>query len=257
LEGVVVIVTGAAGGQGALECELMASRGAAVIVADVAQDQGLACTERIMKSGGRAVFEHLDVTDEQAWARVSQRAFDEFGRIDALVNNAGIAHPARLAEVDHDSFQRMMDINCFGALLGTRTVAPMMAQGGGGSVVNISSIAGLTAWPSAAYTMSKWALTGLTKLSAMELGQYGIRVNSVHPGIIETAMTAHLADEIRQRYCAAAPLGRLGLAEDLAPLVAFLCSEESSYISGAELTVDGGFVAAAAAISVHPPATRG
>jgi len=246
-----IIITGAARGQGALAAELIAASGAHVVITDVLEDQGRDVAAKIVSGGGKASFVRLDVTDAQGWAQVVEHTLQQTGRLDALVNNAGISATARLDELDLDTFNRVMQVNVFGATLGINAVSPVMKKQGSGSIVNIASITGQTAWPSASYSMSKWAMTGLTKIAALELSPSGIRVNSIHPGVIETDFAAGMSEESRQNYVRATPLGRLGQAEDVAPLVAFLCSSHSQYMSGSEFTVDGGVIAAGAVHTVY------
>lgn len=244
LTGRSVIITGAARGQGALEAEIIAASGGHVTVTDVLEDLGREVVSKIVSNGGSASFVRLDVSDPQGWGRVVESAAGTTGRIDALVNNAGIAGSPRLWDVDLATFQRVMEVNVFGAILGIQAVLPFMEAQGEGSIVNVASIAGQTAWPSSSYSMSKWAMTGLSKTAALELGPKGIRVNSVHPGIINTEFAADISEEFRQSYIDATPLGRVGDAEDVAPLVAFLCSSSSRYMSATAISVDGGFIGA-------------
>jgi 3alpha(or 20beta)-hydroxysteroid dehydrogenase len=246
LDGLSVVITGAARGQGALEAELIARSGGYVVVADVLEDLGRSTAERITQSGGRATFVALDVTDRRGWDRVVEQALKPTGRIDALVNNAGISAIARLGELDAETFQRVMQVNVFGAVLGINAVTPPMIAQRGGSIVNVSSIAGQTGWASASYSMSKWAMTGLSRIATLELGPHNVRVNSIHPGVIDTPFAGDMSDEYRDAYNSVTPLGRIGHVEDVAPLVAFLCSSQSAYISGATISIDGGFIGAGA-----------
>jgi 3alpha(or 20beta)-hydroxysteroid dehydrogenase len=164
---------------------------------------------------------------------------DRHGRVDGLVNNAGVAFRARLTEVSLDDWNRVLSVNLTGALLGIQTVAPLMTAGG--SIVNVCSVAGLTGYHAAAYATSKWALRGLSRVASLELGGSGIRVNAIHPGFIETPMTASAPPGFREANIAEAPLGRAGTVDDIAPLVVFLMSNESSFISGIDIPIDGGF----------------
>ncbi len=250
LNGATVIVTGAARGQGAAEAQVLCDSGASVLVADVLDEQGESLAAELRQAGATAEFRHLDVTSQDDWEAAVSWVVETWGGIDALVNNAGIADRARLGDLDPEVFSRMVDVNAYGAVLGTNNVTAAMAARRQGSIVNVASIAGQTAWPAAGYAMSKWAMTGLTKIAALELGSLGIRVNSVHPGLIETDMASGLSDVVRDRFTRATPLGRTGTANDVAWLVAFLCSSKSSYLSGAEISVDGGFTAAGASHSV-------
>jgi 3alpha(or 20beta)-hydroxysteroid dehydrogenase len=241
LEGKVAIITGAARGQGYSEAALFAAEGATVVLVDVLDDLGSEAAREIASQfSGRATYRHLDVTDEDAWAALVEHTVDTHGRLDVLVNNAGIFHSTPLTEETVEQMQQTWSINLLGPFLGIRSVAPPMRAGGGGSIINVSSTAGLTGNAGlAAYGSSKWALRGLTKIAAVELGASGIRVNSIHPGAIDTPMTAGMHPE---RFTGA-PLGRCGQPEEIAQLVRFLASDEASYLSGAELAIDGGMLA--------------
>jgi 3alpha(or 20beta)-hydroxysteroid dehydrogenase len=237
LDGKVAIVTGAARGQGRAEAELFAREGATVVLADVLDDVGAAAAAAI---GRGARYTHLDVTDEDAWEQAVADTVAETGGVDVLVNNAAVFHRRALEDETVDGMQQLWSVNLLGPFLGMRTVAAAMRERGGGSIVNVSSAAGLTgfAWQSA-YGSTKWALRGLTKVAAIELGASGIRVNSVHPGVVDTEMIAGLhADRFT-----GAPLARCAQPEEIAAVVRFLASDEASYLTGAELAVDGGMLA--------------
>ena len=223
LAGKVVLVTGAARGQGAAEAAAIAAEGGTAIATDVAAADGVLA---------------LDVSRAEDWARVVEHIRGEHGRLDGLVNNAGIAQRSTLAEVALEDWNRALAVNVTGAMLGIQAAAPLMGRGA--SIVNVGSVAALTAHYTVAYTASKWALRGLTRVASMELGERGIRVNAVHPGYIETELVAAAPPAFRRASSEAAPLGRVGAVEDVAPLVVFLLSDESAYISGAEIPVDGG-----------------
>jgi 3alpha(or 20beta)-hydroxysteroid dehydrogenase len=223
LDGKVVVVTGAASGQGAAEAELLASEGAVVVATDVAPGDGVRT---------------LDVADADGWRALADELEAGHGRVDGLVNNAGVTLRSRLREVAVEDFERVMAINVTGALLGMQTLSPLMPAGA--SIVNVGSLAALTGHYPVAYTVSKWALRGLSRVASLELGDRGIRVNSIHPGYIETPMTASAPGAFADASIAAIPLGRLGSPCDVAPLVAFLLSDEAAFISGAEIPVDGG-----------------
>ncbi len=241
LEGKVAVVTGAARGQGAAEARLFAREGASVVLTDVLDAEGGAVATEI---GERAVFLHHDVADEGDWQRVMTAATERFGGVDVLVNNAAIHWVRRIEEERWADFQRLVMINLGGVFLGTQAaIGPMRARGGG-SIVNISSAAGLVGYLGhGTYGASKWGVRGFTKVAAIELGRDGIRVNSVHPGPIRTHMLPGGPDDVDPTRWRNLPLGRSGAPEEVAELVLFLASDASSFISGGEFTVDGGSLA--------------
>lgn len=240
LEGKVAIITGAARGQGEAEARLFVAEGARVLLADIRDEEGEAVASDL---GDAAAYVHLDVTDAAQWEAAVAHAEERFGPVSVLVNNAGILHFAPIDRTDPEDFERVLRVNVHGVFLGIRAVTPSMVRAGGGSIVNISSTAGLQGLPSlGAYVASKWAVRGLTKTAAMDLGPKGIRVNSVHPGGIDTPMVAGTPADAP--FYKRLPVPRMGRPEEAARAVLFLASDESSYVTGANLLVDGGLTAA-------------
>lgn len=236
LEGRVAIITGGARGQGAAEGRRFAAEGATVYLTDVLTAEGTAAAAAC----GATFVEH-DVTDVDQWKGVVERVLDEHGRIDVLVNNAGVLHWATMTETTLDAWERVVAINQTGVLLGMQAVAPAMKQQRSGSIVNISSVAAYGGGSACfAYTATKWAVRGMTKGAAQELGPFGIRVNSVHPGIIDTPMMAGTPID---DFTKGVPLGRYASADEVAKLVVWLASDESAYATGAEFVLDGGLTA--------------
>jgi 3alpha(or 20beta)-hydroxysteroid dehydrogenase len=237
-EGKVVVISGAARGQGAAEARAFAAEGATVVLGDVLDDEGEAVAAGL---GDAARYRHLDVVDEGSW----QALVAELDRIDVLVNNAGVVHFAHLTELELDDFRRVLDVNVTGTMLGMKTAAPALGRAGGGAIVNISSISGLKgAAETPAYVASKWAVRGLTKAAAVDLAPAGIRVNSVHPGVIDTPMVRRpgtTPEGILERHLPRLLVPRLGTPDDVVPLVLFLASDEAAYVTGAEFVVDGGW----------------
>lgn len=245
LDGRTVIITGGARGMGAAGARLVAAEGGTVVIGDVLVEEAQALADEIEQGGGRAVAVELDVTREPEWERITAVAAD-LGGVDALVNNAGVSQRVGILDTEREGWDRVLAINLTGCMLGIRAVAPGMRERGRGSIVNVSSIAGLVAYSSAAYSASKWGLRGLTKVAALELGPHGIRANSIHPGIVETPLIDDVTPVVRTSFASVTPLKRTGQASEVAALVAFLCSDASSYINGAEIAVDGGFSAGGA-----------
>ena len=243
LEGKVALVTGGARGQGAEEGRLFADEGATVVLSDLRAEEGEATANRI---GGAASFVPHDVTSEDEWHDVVRQVVDRHGRIDVLINNAGISGaggPASLLEYTLPDYMRVIEVNQAGVFLGILAVGKAMRESGGGAIVNISSVAGMRGIGGLAYSASKWAVRGMTKVAARDLGGYGIRVNSIHPGYIDTDMTAGGDPERRRALLEEFPISRLGTVNDVANLALFLASDESSYCTGAEFIVDGGWTA--------------
>lgn len=247
LVGKTFVVTGAARGQGAAEAELLVLAGAHVVATDVLDDAGHELAARLTaglgENDGSCVYRHLDVSSEQEWAALADWLREQDRPVQGLVNNAGVPYRPRLLDVDREGWDRTMAINLTGAMLGIRTLAPLMPEGEGPSIVNIGSIAGLTAHHAAAYTVSKWGMRGLTKVAAIELAPRGIRVNIVHPGPIDTPIAAGADPVFLRATVAQTLLGREGQPNEVAELVVFLLSQQSSYITGAEIPVDGGHTA--------------
>jgi 3alpha(or 20beta)-hydroxysteroid dehydrogenase len=244
LDGKTAIVTGAARGQGAAAARLFVAEGARVVIGDVLDEPG---KELAAELGDAAVYRHLDVTAEDEWTAVVGETLESLGGVDVLVNNAGILRFAALADMPLADYLRVVQVNQVGTFLGMRAVAKPMAAAGRGSIVNISSVEGLAGMPYlTAYTATKFAIRGMTKVAALELGPSGIRVNSVHPGMIETDMVKDAAgghDVDLSPATKRIALRRMGQPADIAEVVLFLASDRSAYVTGAELAADGGATA--------------
>jgi len=239
LSGIVAVITGAARGQGAEEARLFVELGARVILADVRDELGEQVAAELRE---RARYEHLDIADEASWTKFVGELIAEHGRVDVLVNNAAIYANMSLPDLDVELARRIIDVNLFGTILGMKAIVPAMREHGG-SIVNVSSVSGMRAEAGAlVYSASKWGVRGATRTAAVELAGFGIRVNSVHPGVIATEMPPAWALE-SEEVRAMIPLGRVAQAGEVAPLVAFLASSASGYCTGAEFVVDGGLVA--------------
>ena len=241
----VALISGAANGQGAADAALFAAEGAALVLTDRDEAAGAALAARLCAEGARAVFRPHDVVDEARWREIVAATLSAFGALHVLVNNAGTIAYQGIVDSELSDWNRVIAVNLTGPLLGMKHSAPAMRDSGGGSIVNISSTAGLTAHTYAAYTASKWGLRGLTKTAVLEFASWNIRVNSIHPGLIDdTGFARDGGEAFREAARQAVPLGRLGLPQDTAQLVLFLASDESSYINGAEIGIDGGYIAA-------------
>ena len=214
---------------------MLVAEGAKVVIGDILDAEGAALAEEL---GASARYVHLDVTSAEDWKAAVDTALEAFGKLNVLVNNAGIVQLAPLKTLDVERWQKVLDVNLTGPLLGTKAVIDPMVAAGGGSIINVSSIEGMrgAAWVHS-YVASKWVLRGLTKSTALELASEKIRVNSIHPGFIRTPMTKHLPDDM-----VTAPMGRAGTPDEVAAFVVFLASDESSFSTGSEYVVDGGLI---------------
>ncbi|NEA50193.1 glucose 1-dehydrogenase [Streptomyces sp. SID10815] len=239
LTGKTVIVTGGARGLGAETARQAIGAGATVVITDVLSDEGEATAAEL---GANARFVRHDVTSEDDWRQVADVARAEFGGVHGLVNNAGVSTGQYLEDESVAYFRKVLDINLTGVFIGMKTVIPAMRENGGGSIVNVSSAAGLMGLAlTAGYGASKWGVRGLTKIGAVELGTAGIRVNSVHPGMTYTPMTASVGIERGEGNYPNTPMGRVGEPHEIASAVVYLLSDAASYVTGAELAVDGGW----------------
>ena len=247
LGGKVALISGGARGIGAATARLFAREGARVVIGDLREAEGRRVEAELAAPGGQALYIPLDVTSESAWERAVAAAVGRFGRLDVLVNNAGIGGAGRLEETRLEDWNRVMDVNAKGVFLGTRAAIPALRQAGGGSIVNISSQLGLVGMDDSSpqYQASKGAVRLLTKLTALQYAKERIRANSVHPGPIITPMTeGRRADPtIFARMTSRIPLGRYGEAEEVAYGVLYLASDESRFVTGSELVIDGGWTA--------------
>uniref|UniRef100_A0AAU2VUL7 Glucose 1-dehydrogenase n=1 Tax=Streptomyces sp. NBC_00008 TaxID=2903610 RepID=A0AAU2VUL7_9ACTN len=253
LDGRTVLISGAARGQGEQEARLFAAEGARVVIADVLDEQGEALAKELGEEN--ALFVHLDVSQEADWQAAVAAAKGAFGRIDGLVNNAGILRFNELVTTPLEEFQQVVQVNQVGAFLGIRTVAPEIVAAGGGTIVNTSSYTGLTGMAFVgAYAATKHAVLGLTKVAAVELASKGVRVNAVCPGAVDTAMSnpsvldpdadqEESKEAVEALYRKLVPLGRIGRPEEVAALALFLTSDDSSYITGQPFVIDGGWLA--------------
>ena len=245
LDGKVAIISGGAKGQGAEEARLFAQEGAKVIIGDILDREGMQIESEIAEQGGEAKFVHLDVSSEEDWSRTVDLSMRDYGSLDIWVNNAGILLMKGLEETSGQEWDNIQNINSKGVFLGSKTVIPAMRESGGGSIVNISSIAGLIGSKFTAYGASKGLVRTLTKSVAVNHGHEGIRCNSVHPGIIETDMVSEMigSQEGREYQLNRTPLKVIATSRDVALGVLYLASDESRYVTGSELVIDGGITA--------------
>ena len=244
LDGKVAVITGAARGQGVTEAELFAREGARVVLTDVLVEEGQQAADRIRAAGGEALFVKLDVGSPDEWNEVVRHTVLTYERLDILVNNAGIAVRGGVESTPVEEWDRCLDINAKGVFLGMKYAIPAMLQNGSGSVINISSTSGIVGYPGGtAYHASKGAVRIMTKAAAAEYAKRGVRVNSLHPGIIKTAMTDNMDEDRAAGILDRTPMGRKGTPMEIAYGALFLASDESSFVTGAELVIDGGMTA--------------
>lgn len=235
VEGKVALISGGARGMGAEHARLLVEEGAKVVIGDILDDEGKALADEI---GDAARYVHLDVTQLDQWEAAVATATGDFGKLDVLVNNAGIVALGQLRKFDMDKWQKVLDVNLTGTFLGMRVAVDPMTENGGGSIINVSSIEGIRGAPMVhPYVASKWAVRGITKSAALELAPLNIRVNSLHPGFIRTPMTQHLPEDM-----VTIPLGRPAESREVSTFVVFLASDESSFATGSEFVVDGGTI---------------
>jgi 3alpha(or 20beta)-hydroxysteroid dehydrogenase len=238
LEGKSVIITGASQGMGAIHARRCVEEGARVLLTDLQVEEG---EKQAASLGDAAVFVEQDITSEDDWDRIVATAVDRFGRLDGLVNNAAIWWTKAIVDEDGDKFRKMLEVNVLGTFFGMQKVVPAMRDSGGGSIVNLSSIAGTRGIPEhGSYGASKWAVRGLSKVAATEFGQWNIRVNTIHPGAIEGTGMFSIPESEHEEIFAEQPLQRPGRREEVSGLLLFLLSDQSSYVTGHEHVVDGG-----------------
>ena len=246
LHGKVALITGAARGQGAAEARLFAQEGAKVVLADVTDQEGIAVATEIAEEGADAIYVHLDVTNEAEWEAAILETVSKFGKLDILVNNAGIWRRGHVTETSSEQWDSILDVNSKGVFLGTKAAIPEMRKAGGGSIVNISSTAGLVgSRTSAAYSASKGAVRIFSKSTAIQYASEGIRANSIHPGPIDTDMGDQVWPDATSREASISrtALARIGTAKDIAYGALYLASDEASFVTGSELVIDGGVTA--------------
>ncbi len=236
VDGKVALISGGARGMGASHARLLVAEGAKVVIGDILDDEGKALADEL---GDAARYVHLDVTQPDQWKAAVSTAADEFGKLDVLVNNAGIVNGSTIQRFDLTQWQRILDVNLTGTFLGIQAAADPMIAAGGGSMINVSSIEGLRGTPWAhGYVATKWGVRGLTKSAAMELAPHNVRVNSIHPGLIRTPMSAGIPEDM-----VPIPMARVADPIEVSTFVLFLASDESAYATGSEFVMDGGVVA--------------
>lgn len=239
LDGRVAVVTGASKGMGAAHARRLGELGAKVVMVDVDETAGKQLADEL--SDREVRFVGADVSAPEGWEAVAAAALDAFGAVHVLVNNAGVVNHARIAKTEREQWRRVLAVNLTGPFLGMKVLAPLIRDAGGGSIVNVSSAAGIDHHPDPSYTATKWGLRGLTKAVAQELGPWGIRVNSIHPGYFDTPMNDFASDELIAAKTALLALSRAGQPWEAAALVAFLASDAAAFITGAEIAIDGGW----------------
>ena len=247
LKGKVALITGGARGQGAAEAKLFAKEGAKVVITDILDNEGKKTEAEITETGGKCLYMHHDVTNSKDWETIVSKTVEHFGKIDILLNNAGIAVWGTNDDTSEEIWDSVMDVNAKGVFLGTKHVVPEMKKNGSGSIINVSSISGIIGQPAIqpVYNASKGAVRIFTKSTAVQYGKYGIRANSIHPGGVDTDMIAHLTedDERQQRIKETVPLQRIADPIEIAYGALFLASDESSFMTGSEMVMDGGVTA--------------
>ena len=247
LKGKVALITGGARGQGAAEAKLFAKEGAKVVITDILDNEGKKTEAEITETGGECLYMHHDVTNSKDWETIVSKTVEHFGKIDILLNNAGIAVWGTNDDTSEEIWDSVMDVNAKGVFLGTKHVIPEMKKNGSGSIINVSSISGIIGQPAIqpVYNASKGAVRIFTKSTAVQYGKYGIRANSIHPGGVDTDMIAHLTedDERQQRIKETVPLQRIADPIEIAYGALFLASDESSFMTGSEMVMDGGVTA--------------
>jgi len=240
LAGRTVLVTGAAGGMGRAEALALGAEGARVWVADLEEARGRDLADRIRRDGGWARSARLDVADPGGWRELRDLIGEEGGRLDGLVNNAGVSHRFGIEDTTDEDWRRVVEVNLSGVFYGMKYMAPLLRESGAASVVNVSSIAGMTGYFAAGYGASKWGVRGLSKVGALEFAGAGVRVNSLHPGLVDTPLLRSGSDDFVDESLRSVPAGRVADPEEIADVVLFLLSDASRYVTGAEMVVDGG-----------------